>query len=76
MRGLVTIENIRPAGFEYPTGLNFTSDGMPSSTVDYLVVAAAGGTVTTSPGYTIHTFTGDGTFTTNSTFGNTSYSIN
>ena len=27
--------------------------------------AATGGTVTTSPGYTIHTFTGDGTFRSN-----------
>ena len=41
MRGLVTIENIRPAGFEYPTGLNAISFG-PTS-VDYLVVAGGGG---------------------------------
>ena len=34
--------------------------------------AATGGTVTTSPGYTIHTFTGDGTFRSNAT----SYSVN
>jgi hypothetical protein len=36
---------------------------------------ASGGSVTTSPGYFIHTFTGDGTFTTNNDFG-TSFSIN
>jgi hypothetical protein len=35
-------------------------------------VAAGGGDVTTSPGYTIHTFTGDGTFTSNVN----SYTIN
>jgi len=35
------------------------------------------GTLTTSPGYIIHTFTGDGTFTTNANFGGTSvYNIN
>jgi hypothetical protein len=38
---------------------------------------AVGGTVTTSPGYTIHTFTGDGFFNTNSSFiGTDSYDIN
>ena len=37
----------------------------------------SGGTITTSGEYTIHTFTGDGTFTTNSNFGvSTGYSIN
>ena len=35
---------------------------------------ATGGTVTTSPGYTIHTFTGDGTFAISNTFN--AYSIN
>jgi hypothetical protein len=34
--------------------------------------AAGGGTVTTSPGFTIHTFTGDGTFTSNASI----FSIN
>jgi hypothetical protein len=29
--------------------------------------AATGGTITTAPGYTIHTFTGDGTFIANAT---------
>jgi hypothetical protein len=29
---------------------------------------ATGGTITSSPGYTIHTFTGDGTFATNANF--------
>ena len=36
---------------------------------------ATGGTVTTSPGYVIHTFTGTGTFSTNNDFG-ANYSIN
>ena len=40
-------------------------------------VAAGGGEVTTSPGYTIHTFTGDGTFSTNANFGGANtFSIN
>ena len=38
---------------------------------------ATGGTVTTGGGYTIHTFTGDGTFATNSNFGGANtWSIN
>ena len=38
---------------------------------------ATGGTVTTPSGYVVHTFTGDGTFTTNSDFGGiTAYSLN
>jgi hypothetical protein len=42
---------------------------------------STGGTVTTSPGYTIHTFTGPGTFTTNANFISTAasaaqYSVN
>jgi hypothetical protein len=38
---------------------------------------ATGGTVTTPSGYVVHTFTGDGTFATNSDFGGAStYSIN
>jgi hypothetical protein len=39
--------------------------------------SATGGTITSSGGYTIHTFTGDGTFTSNSIFGGTTtFSIN
>jgi hypothetical protein len=39
--------------------------------------SATGGTVTTPSGYVVHTFTGDGTFTTNSNFGGlTEYSLN
>jgi hypothetical protein len=34
-----------------------------------------GGTITTSPGFTIHTFTGPGTFTSNATIA-AAYSIN
>lgn len=37
---------------------------------------ATGGTVTTPAGYVIHTFTGDGTFATNSNFTQSNYSIN
>lgn len=37
---------------------------------------ATGGTVTTGGGYTIHTFTGDGTFATNADFGAAQFSIN
>jgi hypothetical protein len=38
---------------------------------------ATGGTVTTPSGYVVHTFTGDGTFATNSNFGGSAtYSIN
>ena len=36
---------------------------------------ATGGTVTTTPGYYIHTFTGDGTFATDTSFG-TPYFVN
>ena len=39
MRGLVTIENIRPVGFEYPVGLNAGG----TDVVDYLVIAGGGG---------------------------------
>jgi hypothetical protein len=40
-------------------------------------VAAGGGGVSSSGGYTIHTFTGDGTFSTNANFGSaSSYAIN
>ena len=39
--------------------------------------AAGGGTVSSSGEYTVHTFTGDGTFATNSSFGAAStFSIN
>ena len=39
--------------------------------------SATGGTVTSAGGYTIHTFTGPGTFTTNANFGTaTVYSVN
>ena len=39
---------------------------------------ATGGTISTTPSYVIHTFTGDGTFATNVDFGGAlvSYSIN
>ncbi len=37
---------------------------------------ATGGTVTTSPGYIIHTFTGDGNFNTNTNWTGSQYSIN
>jgi len=40
------------------------------------VQLATGGTVSTPSGYVVHTFTGDGTFATNTNFGVTSYSIN
>jgi len=43
---------------------------------DALGQKATGGTVTTTPGYVIHTFTGDGTFATNADFGSAQYSIN
>lgn len=153
MKGQITLEKIRPDGFEFPIGLNLA---LSNTVVDYLVVAggggggadrggaggvgvtctgtergdggaglsstlsgapvvyagggggsgggsgpsllgsiggkgivvvryaggqaATGGTVTfSSAGYTIHTFTGDGTFATNSDFriaNVSSYSIN
>ena len=38
MRGQITLERIRPDGFEYPVGLN-----AKSLTVDYLVVAGGSG---------------------------------
>jgi hypothetical protein len=37
---------------------------------------ATGGTVTTPSGYVVHTFTGDGTFSTNANFGGSGFSIN
>jgi len=39
------------------------------------VQSATGGTISTSPGYTIHTFTGPGTFTTNAA-ASAIYSVN
>jgi hypothetical protein len=42
---------------------------------DALGQRATGGTVTTPSGYIVHTFTGDGTFTTQQDFG-VNYSIN
>ena len=74
----------RPTGYKFPTGLSIASQG-PTS-VDYLIVAggggggslhAGGGSVSSASGYTIHTFTGDGTFSTNANFGSaSSYFIN
>jgi hypothetical protein len=41
MKGLATLERIRPEGYEYPVGLTGQTGG-PTS-VDYLVVAGGGG---------------------------------
>ena len=55
------------------TGLSGGNGGSGIVIISYIgSQAAVGGTVTTASGNTIHTFTGDGTFTAN----NTSYFVN
>jgi|688.fasta_scaffold2226262_1 hypothetical protein len=78
-----TAKSVRPTGYTFPAGLN----ALANTAIDYLVVAGGtgiviisyasatalftGGTVTTSGGNQIHTFTGDG-----SLVGLSGYSVN